>query len=542
MLANGGIPRSAVIREMGDKAINNLDDFTAVISELHDKEKIAVRYFTSGNTSVLETRVVYMEHQWFAVKRCKRNNTGSWPCKEISVKTNGMSKDISSTSFVMNGDALVNKLAPSLVMVNFDAPYYVEGIAQTSYYGSGLVINAKKGYVLVDRNTVPISIGDVRLTFAGSLEISGKVEYMHPVHNLAVVSYDPELIGSTPVKNAQFDLRPLRSGEDVTVVGLQADHKLLSQRTQVASIDEWAAPLSSYFGYRDINIEVVSLVNAPENIDGVILDKKGRVRAKWASFSYSAGRGGGQLVRGIPAEYLAETAELVEQRNYRSAEIEFSTITLAGARKRGLPNDWANKLEQHNPERRKVLEIERSVSGSPAADLVVSGDLLLAVDGKPVTSFRDVEKAMQKAEIELSLWRNNEVLNVKVPTVSLSDESIDRVVVWAGAYLHKPHRELLAQRTMATDGVYVSYYSFGSPATRYGLWAGQRIVEIDGQDIKSLDDLVAAVKNKQHRESLRIKTLAWNNQARVITLKLDTDFWPFYELTNTAQGWQRRDL
>jgi len=43
-------------------------------------------------------------------------------------------------------------------------------------------------------------MGDVRITFAGTVEVPGKVVFIHPLHNLAVVSYDPKSIGSTPVR------------------------------------------------------------------------------------------------------------------------------------------------------------------------------------------------------------------------------------------------------------------------------------------------------------------------------------------------------
>ncbi|NNM13616.1 MAG: PDZ domain-containing protein, partial [Gammaproteobacteria bacterium] len=126
MFGNAGIPRAAVVRSMNNKNIDSLDDMIAVISEMHDKEKIPVQYFTASDPKLLETRVVYMEHQWFPVQRCKRDDrNGSWPCARISGADNGVDPEVSSTSFVLNGDPLANKLAPSLVMVSFDAPYYV---------------------------------------------------------------------------------------------------------------------------------------------------------------------------------------------------------------------------------------------------------------------------------------------------------------------------------------------------------------------------------------------------------------------------------
>ncbi len=81
-------------------------------------------------------------------------------------------------------------------------PYSVSGITERNYRGTGLVVDAARGLVVVDRNTVPVSMGDVRIIFAGTLEIPGKVEFVHPLHNLAIVSYDPKLIGTTPVQRA----------------------------------------------------------------------------------------------------------------------------------------------------------------------------------------------------------------------------------------------------------------------------------------------------------------------------------------------------
>ena len=96
--------------------------------------------------------------------------------------------------------------------------------------------------VVVDRNTVPIAMGDVRITFNGTIEVPGKVEFVHPLHNIAVVSYDPKSIGDTPVRAATLIDKELQAGDDVWAVGQRSDSKIMSQRTQVASVDVVAFP------------------------------------------------------------------------------------------------------------------------------------------------------------------------------------------------------------------------------------------------------------------------------------------------------------
>jgi len=127
-------------------------------------------------------------------------------------------------------------------------------------------------------------------------------------------------------------------------------------------------------------------------------------------------------------------------------------------------------------------------------------------------------------------------------SATLSGSDIERIVQWAGATLQAPHRAISAQRGIVPDGVYVAYFEFGSPASRYGLVPGRRIVEVDGQLTPNLDAFLRQVIGRTDRSSLRIKLLNWNGAPEVITLKLDRRYWPTYELMHTSVGWERQSL
>jgi pro-apoptotic serine protease NMA111 len=417
-------------------------------------------------------------------------------------------------------------------------------VTEKNYHGTGLIVDTKRGLVVVDRNTVPLAMGDVRITFDGTVEVPGKVEFIHPLHNIAVVSYDPASIGDTPVRAATLINRELSAGDDVWVVGQRSDSKIVSQKTTVSGIDVVAFPLSRTLRFRDSNLETVNLVNAPNDFDGVLADDKGDVLALWSSFAYETQRDLQQVNRGMAADLVMETINVVtDGRQLSSFEAEFDVDSLANARKLGLPDDWVRRFEEHNPQRRQVLIVDRLVAGTPAAKLLEPGDLLLAIDGNVVNRFREVERAVQKPSVNVTVWREGAEKTLQMQTVSLNGRDIDRVLIWAGATLQAPHRALAVQRGIAPYGVFVSFFFYGSPATHYGLYAGRRITEVDGQPTADLDAFIKAVRGKPDRASLRLKTLSWNGQTDVITLKLDKHYWPAYELDRQSDGtWTRTAL
>ncbi|HYK25926.1 MAG TPA: trypsin-like peptidase domain-containing protein, partial [Steroidobacteraceae bacterium] len=409
VFAAAGIQRGAVITAVNSTPVATVEDFQKVIARLGDHEEATVRYFTIEEPNGSELRSFRMDRSWFPARYCQRNDIeGLWDCRGLPAASNAQSAKSGVTEFPHYSDPRLARLAPSLVLVSYDMPYSVSGVTEHYYHGTGIVVDAKRGLVVVDRNTVPVSVGDVRITFAGTLEVPGRVVYVHPVHNLAVVAYDPKLIGSTPVRSATLAPRDLQPGQNVWVIGLSGDSQLHSRATQIASVEPIDLPLSRTMRFRDTNDEVADLVNPPMDFDGVLTNEKGDVVGLWSSFAYENGRELTQMSKGVSIDLVAEMLGRIRTgRPLHSLDVELGPIPLANAREFGLSDEWMKKLEKASSVERQALSAVRLVAGSPAAQLLQQGDILLAIDGKVVTRFQDVERAVgDRDHVNVTVWRS----------------------------------------------------------------------------------------------------------------------------------------
>jgi pro-apoptotic serine protease NMA111 len=540
-----GIPRGAVISQLDSAPVDDLADFRQALGALANGQYANVRFATVDDPNSSQLGAFRMDRLWYPADHCVRDDAlGTWVCAPLAAGPPPKADPVSSTRFPSYRDPRLAALAPSLAMVTFTMPYSVSGVTEHYYHGTGLVVDATRGLVVVDRDTVPVSMGDVTVTFAGTVQVPGRVVYINPLHNLAIVAYDPRLIGTTPVKSARLKPQSLTAGQPIWVVGLGGDSQLHSRATQIASIDPLSLPLSRTMRFRDTNIETIGLVNPPSEYDGVLADASGEVLGMWSSFAYDTANGIAQTLRGVPIDLVADMVDRVRSgRVLHSLDAELFPQPLASARLMGLSQAWTARLAAHSPER-QVLTVIRPVGGSPAFALLMPGDILLALDGKVVTNFREVERATaDRTQVQVSIWRGGGEHTLTVPTVTLSGAGLGRVVQWAGATLQTPFQSMRAQRGIPSVGVYVDYFAYGSPAARYGLFPGRRIVQVDGVPTPNLDAFLAAVAGRPDRSSLRLTTITWNNAQDVITLKLDDHYWPAYELLRTPDGsWTRRAL
>lgn len=544
-LSRAGIPRRSVITEVAGIPTPTLEAFRDVLAERPHDARLPVRFYQLGQPKSKQIAVLHHDRRWFTMKHCQRDDTtGRWPCEVVPEPTASPPAPVGETQFEVEGDWAVRRVAPSLVMVRSSVPYRVDGVHGEHFLGAGLIVDTERGLVVVDRETVPVSLADLRLTFNGSLEVPGELVYLHPEHNLAVVRYDPKQIGATPVRAAKLRDVELEAGETVTLIAMSTTERLVARKTRIARHEPIRMGLTHPPRFRERNLSVATVENPVQSVGGVLTDRWGRVVALWASFSSGAGLPKDSFFGGIGVHHIRRIVDPLradEAVGWHSLGLEFAPLTLAAARDRGLSDAQARRLEKHDGEGRRVQSVVRRTFGLPGHSTFREGDLILSLDGRPVTRERDLRSLSKAGRYALEILRDGREMTVEVEPTPLSGEGTTRAMMWAGALLQAPHAPLASQYNIERTGVYVSRHWFGAPSSRYGLEATSRIVEVDGRPIEGIDDFLALVALKRDREAVRLKTIDLDGRPSVLTLKLDLEYWPTYELRRQGGVWERVD-
>lgn len=497
-----------------------------------------------------------------------------------SVEGSDLARTISS-----NASLAEQVIEPALVMFEVHVPpiCMLDGVHSQHFFGTGVIIYHSDclGLVAVDRNTVAVSISDIMLSFAAyPIEIPAEVVFLHPVHNFALVAYDPSALGAgaSVIRAAKLLPEPaLRRGDSVYLVGLSRSLQATSRKSTITNpctaVNIGSADCPRY---RAINMEVIELdTDFGSSFSGILTDEQGRVQALWASFSTQLKYGCNssedhQFVRGIPIYAISQVLEKIISGTpgpfrlingirrpmplVRLLEVELYPTLLSKARSYGLSDNWVQALAKKDPVRRQVLRVKGCLAGSKAEKLLEQGDMILAINKEPITCFLDIENACQKLDqsidsdglLNMTIFRQGKEIDLIVGTDVRDGNGSTRMVNWCGSIIQDPHSAVRALGFLPKEGhgVYVARWCHGSPVHRYGLYALQWIVEVNGQPTPDLESFIQVVKGLEDREFVRVKTVHLNGKPRVLTLKQDLHYWPTWELTFEPETdtWKRRTI
>lgn len=543
MFSAADIPGGTVISHVDGVEVPNLDAMQRELEGKANGQRVLFRFNGVNDPRHSYEAVAVMDRTWYPMQRCTLADDGTWPCVDSPPPpTHKDERPVSAVLATPAKNAAERALASSLVMVDFDIPHPTAGVKDFNYVGVGAVVDAERGLVLVDRDTVPVTLGDMTLTFAGSVRVPGRIRYLHPVHNFAVVQYDPRVLGDLTVKPITWAPREARVDGEIWLVGLNGGHELVSKKTEVIAYQPLTIGASPTPRYRDANVDTIAIAEAEPTLGGVLTDKKGRVYALWASFMDP--RRNDRGFHGLPRAFIQPVLEPIlagEEPSYAALGVELVPINLAVARDRGLSDARIRQVLRHDPDHRHVLEVRMRHGASHAAEVLRDTDLLLEVNGRPVTRMAEIEALHDRERVRVTVLRDRKEHTFELELFPLSGAGVDRVVSWAGLTLHAPHYEVEAQQGIEAQGVYIAWLWYGSPAHRYALRPTRRIIAIDDTPTPDLDAFLAAVRGKADRAPVRVTMEALDGAILVHTLKLDEKYWPTQVYVLENGRWTRTE-
>lgn len=675
VLSRAGVPKHAIITSLNNVKTKTMTDLCHVLQSLEHGQRVPLEFYVFAERHRTETVEMRNDTKWYGepIIWQRNDSSGLWDSAGISDtlgkgssaicelhstvameedkvnddatdanKANDNEVDNNSDVDVddmeenlgtvqkreeekVGGERIMDKVVPTLVVITAEIPPVglSDGVHSKAFEGCGVVVHHSEesdvGLILTDRNTVPISSCDLTISFgAFPCEVPAAVEFLHPTHNFALISYKVSSLSANAtkaVKSAQLWDSRIQRGDKVHLVGLssalQPSHRISTVTNVAATVSISPADVPRF---RAVNTDTIELDNDfGHSFSGVLANDDCVIVALWASFAKQIKGEEREFIRGIPSQlmvqWVSKVITNVENRVQRSSrdadgepssadlrvadnsssrstspnnilnvpvlDIEFEPVQLAKAATFKLPEYWIQKLSELKASRKQVLRVKGTVAGSQASKVLVAGDMILAIDGKPVDSFQAVEEivakkgggvvdstseAMKKRKRDSKSGDNSSkspTFNLKIfrsgveslVVVEPSLESLvgtSRLVHWAGAMLQEPHRAVreLGFVPEGNHGVYVSRWHHGSPAHRYGLFALQWITHINGQPVIDIDNFLRLVSELKHGEYVVVKLIHLNVKPKVMTLRLDNWYWPPWELLLDPETneWERRCL
>ena len=304
-----GVPAHAVLTAVGDVETPTLDAFQDAVAKLGDGARVNVRYYAVGDRFNAQVALVRVNYRWFKLQRWRRRDPhlneipvdanasfrACWESTQIETNKTPYTEDAPAAATFQrsHATAAANSVVSCICKVSFDVLHAVDGVHDWHFAGCGIVVDAERGLVSTDRNTVVTALGECAVTFAASVELPAKVIFVHPTRNFAIVRYDASRFdGVSPERrptSAPLRPRDLAVGDALEFVGLSRTNpdQSLSQKVTVTELSCVNIAQAHVPRFRALNEEIAKFDQVlNKSLGGVLVDEDGSVSATWSCYSF----------------------------------------------------------------------------------------------------------------------------------------------------------------------------------------------------------------------------------------------------------------
>ncbi|EED11727.1 PDZ domain-containing protein C23G3.12C, putative [Talaromyces stipitatus ATCC 10500] len=528
-----------IVDSVDKRLTRNLQEFIEVMKTIPDRSKIVIAYRPIQYLHMTVTRVIDLDRHWHPMMSLavRNDETGVWNFSGIANPIPAKPPAPQKAEFTQlggNSQTATAEIVRSFVRVSCTLPLKLDGFPKTKTTGCGLVIDADKGLVFVSRAIVPHDLCDINITVAESIIVTGKVVFMHPLQNYAILRYDPGLV-LAPVRSAQLSTEYIKQGQGTIFVGFDSNLRLAITKTTVTQITTGIIPVNaSAPRYRPINIESIMVDTELSTIctSGVLLGEDGIVQAFWLNI---LGADDCEYNLGLATPSFLPVISKFQQGvipTLRILNMERCVLEMSDARPRGVSNKWINEVAKADPSRQQLFivgNLGRPLSFAHEDDDLRVGDVILTLNEKLITGVSDLDIMYDNEVLDAVIVRNEQEMHVKVHTVPTKDIETDRAVVFCGAVLQKPHLAVRQQISKLPSEIYVSARSRGSPAHQYELSPANFITAVNLVPTDDLDSFVQEVKKIPDNTYFSLRCVTFDNIPWIMTMKKNDHYFAMSE-------------
>ncbi|THW87563.1 hypothetical protein D6D15_06599 [Aureobasidium pullulans] len=541
-----------LVQSIDNKPTPNLDAFVEVMKAIPDRARVVVTYKHLRDMHTLNTSIISVDRHWHRKMslQVRNDKTGLWDTTTLAEQLPAVEPQPKKANFIQMAGAqhpAAVDIVRSFVRVSVSLPLRLDGFPKGRKIGFGLVIDAEKGLVIVSRAILPYDMCDITITVADSIIVDGKVIFMHPLQNYAILQYDASLV-QAPVKSAKLATTPIRQGESTIFFGFNQNLRPVVAKTAVTDITSVAIPASTTTPrYRAVNLDAITVdTSLSERCgSGVLVAEDGTVQALWMTYLGERTANGRDQSYHLGMSTSALHAVVDDIKNgdrpqLRILNLETHIMQMSEARIHGLSQEWIDRVEKEDPERHQLF-IVRKVDSDHVGGLM-EGDIILTLNGRLVTRVTDFDVMYRNEYLDAVILRKREEVHLKVSTVPTHEFETDRAVVFCGAVLHRPHHAVRQQIKKVHSDVYISLRIAGSPAYMYGLAPTNFITAVNGVPTPDLDKFVEETNKIPDNTYFRLKIMTFDNQPWVATMKKNEHYFPTVEFLkdpSEKEGWRR---